>query len=145
MTMFDEQAKAAFASAADWSKQILTLSTGIVTLTVAFADKIFGDLSTGEKAMLWTAWVLYLLSIVGGVWLLGALTGSLSSTTPPNASGVYASNTLPPALLQLGAFLLATIAIVAFGFSSVGNTKAPKQTTTTAVGVSFTESRTTSL
>ena len=49
MVPMDEQTKHAFSSATDWAKQILTLSTGIVTLTISFTDKIFGDLSAGER------------------------------------------------------------------------------------------------
>ncbi len=82
----DDQAKQAFTSANDWAKQILTLSTGIVTLTVAFADKIFGDLSDGERWTLWISWGLYVGSIIGGVCLLSTLTGTLARTTNAGSS-----------------------------------------------------------
>jgi heme/copper-type cytochrome/quinol oxidase subunit 2 len=137
-TLMDDQAKQAFTSASDWSKQILTLSTAIVTLTVSFADKIFGDLSRTEKWFLWIAWVLYIVAIVGGVWFLSALTGTLASAKPPSATAVYGSNTRIPAFVQLVPFVLATLAIVIFGFLSVGNTKTPATKTGAAVPIEAT-------
>lgn len=127
MAELTDHAKQAFASATDWSKQILTLSTGILTLTISFADKIFGDLSNGEKWLLWIAWVLYIVSIIGGVWMLSALTGKLGGANPPVASDVYGSSTRRPAFLQLAAFVTATIVLVIFGFVSAGNQKTPDQ------------------
>jgi hypothetical protein len=118
---FDDQAKQAFTSASDWSKQLLTLSTAIVTLMISFADKIFGPLGQGEKWFLYGSWVLYAASILGGVWFLSALTGTLASPTAPSAGNVYNANMRAPALVQAIAFGLATIAIVIFGFLSVGN------------------------
>lgn len=117
----DDQTKQAFTSAGDWAKQILTLSTGIVTLTVAFADKIFGDLSDGERWTLWISWGLYVGSIVGGVCLLSTLTGTLSRTANVQASHVYAANNRLFAGMQLVFFVLATVAIVIFGFMAAGN------------------------
>jgi hypothetical protein len=122
---FDDQAKQAFTSASDWSKQILTLSTAIVTLMISFADKIFSPLSQGEKWFLYGSWALYAVSILAGIWFLSALTGTLGQSTPPSASDVYSSNTRVPATLQVTAFGLATIAIVVFGFLSAGDAPAP--------------------
>jgi hypothetical protein len=132
MATLDDQTKAAFTSASDWSKQILTLSTGIVTLTISFSDKIFGDLSDTEKWFLWIAWGLYVVSIVGGVWLLSALTGTLAKATAPTAASVYDTNTRVAAIAQVVCFVLATISIVVFGFSAVGNKdkQEPAKTTT---------------
>jgi len=123
MAALDDQTKQAFTSASDWAKQILTLSTGIVTLTVAFADKVFGDLSDGERWTLWIAWGLYVVSIIGGVSLLSTLTGALARLPAPKAGDVYATSNRVAAFVQLGAFVAATIAIVIFGFMAAGNEK----------------------
>ena len=117
----DDQTKQVFTSASDWSKQILTLSTGIVTLTITFADKIFGDLSSGEKWLLYVSWALYLVSIFFGVWFLSALTGTLATGTSLTPASVNGANMRIPGLLQLFAFVAGTAAIVIFGFLSAGN------------------------
>ena len=129
----DDQTKQAFTAASDWAKQILTLSTGIVTLTVAFADKIFGDLSDGERWTLWIAWALYIVAILGGVWVLSALTGTLARDTSLEARDVYNLNTALPAYVQLGSFVAATIAIVIFGFMTAGNERKTSGAATAAV------------
>jgi hypothetical protein len=134
---FDDQAKQAFASASDWSKQILTLSTGIVTVTVSFSDKIFGPLSHGEKLFLYGSWVVYLVSILGGVWTLSALTGTLAGATEPSSSDVYKSNTRVPAIVQVVAFVLATISIVVFGILAAGNPAAKPAPASSALSASL--------
>jgi hypothetical protein len=123
MPDLDDQTKQAFTSATDWAKQILTLSTGIVTLTISFSDKIFGDLSKTERWTLSVAWGLYVISIIGGVWLLSSLTGTLAAASPPTPAAVNATNNRVPALVQLLTFLAATIAIFIFGCMAVGNEK----------------------
>jgi hypothetical protein len=117
----DDQAKQAFTSVSDWTKQILTLSTGIVTLTIAFADKIFGPLSTSEKTFLYIGWVIYAVAILAGVMVLGALAGTLSKAGDLKAKDVYAWNVRLFALIQLGGFFLGTVALVVFGFLAVAN------------------------
>lgn len=117
-----EQAKAAFSSAADWSKQLVTLSTGIVTLTVTFSEKVFGNNVThGERWLLWLAWVAFLVAILAGVIVLGSLTGALSSNVVPNPTELGNNAIKFSALAQLVAFVIGVAFIVAFGFTSVSD------------------------
>jgi hypothetical protein len=117
----DDQAKQAFTAVSDWTKQILTLSTGIVTLTIAFADKIFGALSTPEKAFLYSGWVIYAIAILAGVMVLGALAGALGKTSDLKAEDVYGWNVRLFAMIQLGGFFFGTVALVIFGFLAVAS------------------------
>jgi hypothetical protein len=79
MPTMDDQTKRVFAGASDWSKQIMTLSTGILTLTVTFSDRIFGDISGAERLLLTTAWALYVVSICDGILVLTALNNTPAS------------------------------------------------------------------
>jgi hypothetical protein len=117
----DDQAKQAFTAVSDWTKQILTLSTGIVTLTIAFADKIFGALSTAEKAFLYIGWVIYAIAILAGVMVLGGLAGALGKTSDLKAEDVYGWNVRLFAMIQLGGFFFGTVALIIFGFLAVAN------------------------
>lgn len=117
MAAMDDQAKQAFTAASDWSKQILTLSTGIVTVTVTFADKVFGALSNAEKGLLFTSWLLYLISILGGVWVMTTLAGTLAYDTEVAADHVKQSER--QALLQVGTFIAGTAFIALFGVFAV--------------------------
>jgi len=113
----DDQAKQAFTAASDWSKQILTLSTGIVTLTVTFSDKVFGELSNGEKGLLFTSWLLYLISILGGIWVMTTLAGTLAYDAEVGAGDVKESER--QALLQVVTFIAGTAFIAIFGVFAV--------------------------
>lgn len=123
MAAMDDQAKQAFTAASDWSKQILTLSTGILTVTVTFSDKIFGDLTDSEKGFLFVAWGLYLISIGGGIWVLTRLTGTLVADRQVVARDVYQSE--KQAALQVWTFGAATVAIAIFGLLGVRNQPSP--------------------
>src|SRR5215468_10416340 len=84
---FDIKDRKAFDFAADATKQILTLSTGILALTITFAKDILGAPGHWSRLLGWS-WILYLISILCGVWTLLALTGSFSSSgqrTPPTS------------------------------------------------------------
>lgn len=66
-------------AAIEKTKQIITLSTGVITLTVTFFDK-FGSTPTASRALPWTlfvAWGFFGLAIVSAVLTLGAITGTL--------------------------------------------------------------------
>lgn len=69
-------------SAADTTKQIITLSTGVIALTVTFLEKIVQPATQGARLVPWTmfaAWIFFGLTIVVGVMVLGAVTGTLDA------------------------------------------------------------------
>jgi hypothetical protein len=119
-TTMDDQAKQAFTAASDWAKQILTLSTAIVTLTATLADKFFGEVTTWEKVLLVLAWTGYLISICGGIWVLTRLAGALASETDVKRDDVV-RRAQGPADVQVWPFIAATIVIAIFGFFALGN------------------------
>jgi hypothetical protein len=89
----DEQEKKAFDFAADLTKQLITLSTSIVTLTFLFSKD-----SLEPKWLAVTIWTFFLLSTVCGVWVLMGLTGTLA----PVEDKATAEPTKVPARLGLG-------------------------------------------
>jgi hypothetical protein len=101
----DDQTKAAFAAASDLAKQLISLSTGIVTLEVAFA----GGLFKAGVPSLWqlkVSWVCLLLAIAAGIWELMAVTGTLAKAAAPASADIYKPNIAFPAVLQILAFLI---------------------------------------
>jgi hypothetical protein len=128
MAEIDSQTDAAFSAANDWSKQVLTLSTGILAATISLGDTLFGQLSGFEKALLWISWGLYVLAILFGILVLMALTGTMGQDAAPTAKDIYAKNTTRPALAQFGTFLLATVVLAVFGGFTVGNPDKPAST-----------------
>ena len=66
-----------FDFAADVSKQLITLSTAIITVTITFSKDILGGGTDTNKYWLLAAWGMFVVTIFFGVWTLMALTGSL--------------------------------------------------------------------
>jgi hypothetical protein len=111
-----ERPKKAFDFASDSTKQVITLSTGILTFTITFAKDILGGAPASLRVLFATSWVLYLVAIVCGLWTLFALTGTLDPLPGDFVRAtIRGRNVTRPSLLQLTAFLLATLFIVLFG------------------------------
>ena len=115
----DEQTKAAFASAADSSKQLITLATAMLTLEVTFSKNILETPGPLAQFLIAISWVCLLLSVLAGVLTLLALTGSLGSTTTPTAGGINSSNITRPAMFQVVLFLVGLLLTVVFGMTVV--------------------------
>jgi hypothetical protein len=69
-------------AALETTKQIITLSIGVITLTVTFLEKIVQPTAIGARhvpATLKAAWICFGLAIGFAVWTLMAITGSMNS------------------------------------------------------------------
>ena len=73
----DERIKKSYDFAADLSKQMITLSTAIITLCVAFTDKVF----TSEAAQANSIWLMWSLGLTGQL----GKEDETQSTTPPES------------------------------------------------------------
>jgi hypothetical protein len=107
----------AFDFAQEATKQVLTLSTAILTLTIAFQRDIVGT-SEGAGGWLKVAWACYLLSILGGLCTLLNLSGNLERP-PDGEPSIYRPAILVFSLLQLSAFFLGTVATLVFGWRAL--------------------------
>jgi hypothetical protein len=87
----------AFTFAQDTIKQLMTLATAVLTLTLTFHKEFLPAGSTVAKGWLVAAWIAELLSIVAGVWALLAMTGSLGDATDQAPADVWGSNVAIPA------------------------------------------------
>jgi hypothetical protein len=69
-------------SAADTTKQVITLSTGVIALTVTFLEKIIQPNGGAGRSVPYTmicAWIFFGLAIIAAVATLGAITGTLNA------------------------------------------------------------------
>lgn len=76
-----ENQKKAFDFAADTTKQLITISTAIITLTVTFSKDILGNSVDSPKTLLICTWAVFIVSIICGVLTLMTLTGTLQPMT----------------------------------------------------------------
>jgi hypothetical protein len=107
----DEKQKKAYDFASETSKQIITLSTAIITVTITFLKDIVKTIPTEDIFLLKWAWLAFLLAVLGGIWTLMGLTGSLVSTSMDQIG----SNIRIPASLQVLAFLIGLALTILFG------------------------------
>jgi hypothetical protein len=112
----DATAKA-FDFAQDVTKQVLTLATGIIALTVTFFKDFANHATYTAEVVMGCSWIAYLISVILGVWTLMALTGTLQPLRSSNAArlSIQGKNVRLPASLQLFFFLIALIMSVSAG------------------------------
>ena len=103
---------------ADAVKQTVTLSTGLIGLTVTFADKFGEDIdgSIVVPAALEWAWACYGVSIFFGLWCLLAISGSLDKFVDNGEElTLYRTNVRLPMYVMLVAFLVGIVAMLVAG------------------------------
>jgi hypothetical protein len=117
----DEQTRAAFSSAQDTTKQLITLATGLLALEITFAKDLVRTIDSCGAWLVGISWIALLLSIVAGVWTLLALTGSLSSSATLSPRTIFEGNVRTPAILQVLLFVGALLFTVVFAIRELGN------------------------
>lgn len=109
---------AGFQSANELAKQLITLATGSLALSITFTKDI---IKTNVPVVTWPlkiAWIAWLLSICFGIWEMMALTGMIFKITENAAAAksvTYAANVSIPALLQILMFLLGIALLILHG------------------------------
>lgn len=117
---------------ADATKQLITVATGVITVTVVFSK----DLGSVTRVLALAAWIILLVSVSLGILVLLNMSGLLAAfanikdpeTAPvelKNAlqSGVNEKGNRLLSLMQLGTFVLGLGLVLAFGFSAAWGTK----------------------
>ncbi|MDQ3986134.1 MAG: hypothetical protein M3280_06505 [Actinomycetota bacterium] len=117
----DAKLEKAFDFAQDTTKQLITLSSAILALTITFVTELVGDVEGWPKYFVGASWILNIVSIVCGLLTLMALTAELEpkdpSTSPPMPS-IRSSSVVSTAVFQVITFLAATTALVIFAIAS---------------------------
>jgi|GEM_PF-1755178 len=129
----------AFDYAGETVRQVLTLATGVIALTVTFAKDIIEPGSTALPSMKW-AWALFGVSIFFGILTLMAIAGLIHAAASKNPQGVpdtYAPNIRIFANLQIWLCFAALILTIRFGIIGM-NERQHKATATTSPTVTVT-------
>jgi hypothetical protein len=99
----------------DATKQVLTLSTGVVTITISFLKDIVSEAPTDARAALFIAWGLFAVSILFGVATLLNLSGNVGAAADKKSKGIYGPGIRTFSALQLIAFFFASVGVAYFG------------------------------
>lgn len=132
-----EHEKKAFDFASDLTKQLITLSTGIVTLSVTFSKDIIGEVDDSKSYILFTSWIAFILSLLFGVLTLMALTGnldpkeveqkqpdgSMKMVKPQPITTITSRNVTSTSVLQLLFFFIAIVSTCTYGYFAASNKK----------------------
>lgn len=108
--------------AADTTKQILTLSTAIITVGFAYVKDIAPKYE-GRRIFLTASVVLQLISCGFGIWTLMAITGAANN--PARApDGIFSFSVTFPAIAQIACFFfgLCSMCLVILGIKGSGRT-----------------------
>jgi uncharacterized membrane protein len=116
----DEKMKKAFDFAQETTKQLLTLATGIIALTITFLKDVVHEAPPGAAKYIEIAWFLYLVSVLFGMATLMGLTGSLVPKTgaPVREPSIYAWAVRIPSSLQILTFVAALVLTLIFGLKA---------------------------
>lgn len=115
--MSEDLRKKAFDFASQTTKQLITLSTGLIALSITFKD----NFQNGNETLLLVCWILFFLSVVFGVATLMALTGTLEKcTTEENVElSIYGPNVKRPSVFQILFFLAGLGCLGVYGGQSI--------------------------
>jgi len=114
----EEQLRKAFDFAQEATKQLITLSTGIIALTIAFLKDVVKTAPPSAADYLYAGWFLYLVSIICGLITLLSLTGQLGGDKPASPS-IYSLDIRIPSALQIVTFLTGLTLTIVFGVKAV--------------------------
>lgn len=93
--------------------QLVTLATGITTITVTFFNDVAPHASTASRALIVTSWGLFVLSVGCGCAALLALTGIVGD--PKSTKDIFADNVTQSAKAQVLLFMTALVVTVVGG------------------------------
>lgn len=110
-----DQLLLAFELATEHAKQLITISTGVLAISISFLMQERRALR--RKGWLIATWIAHAVSTIAGVFAMSALTGQLAPMRPTEevVTGI-ASSARFWAALQVVSFLFGTITITVFGF-----------------------------
>jgi hypothetical protein len=104
-----------FEFAQETTKQLITLATGIVALTITFVKDLAQAAPHWSLYVLALGWLAYFLSIILGAFALMNLTGAVAvETATINEKSLRAL-----VMLQVLAFMGGTALTIVFGFAAV--------------------------
>ncbi len=112
LLLMPEPDRTAFQFAQGVVQQVLTLATGITTLTLTFFDKFAAPASASAKVVLISSWSVLALSILFGIGALMTMTGNLEKDPDPK---IYSENTKLMAGVQIILFAIGVVLTVIAG------------------------------
>jgi len=132
MSSFDTQRQKAFDFCADATKQLITLATGFIAVTITFAKDFVINVSDNSKPWAYWSWGFYAVSIDAGMATLLAMTAELEPKNTSAATPTIRQAVATWSAVQIVTFGIAIVLTVVFGICAAKNTKSIHSTVQTA-------------
>ena len=116
----------AFDFAADATKQLIAVATGIITATAVFSK----DLDLAARVAALVSWIILTGSVLFGLGALLSMTGNLHNSIASRVAPTLDKGIHFFSAWQVGTFLAGIIAVLVFGFFAVSVKSAPDKPTT---------------
>jgi hypothetical protein len=110
-----DEVKSLFDYASDLTKQLLTLSVGIITISVTFAKDVAKNNPKKLRRYISLCWIFNFLSIFFGILSLMAVTGAIDEGLTKGGPVTEHSNMKDFAGLQIITFLMGLVTIIIYG------------------------------
>ncbi|MGW0368560.1 hypothetical protein ACWDZW_06470 [Streptomyces coeruleorubidus] len=117
--------KATYGLAKDSVSTMITLSSGILAISLTFSDKWAQNANSEHRTLLWVSWLLFLLAVAAGLIAMHVLTGVSHS-----GEDIYQWRFRVPWICEILLFLAALIVFFIYGINvidDIGDIK-PKPT-----------------
>lgn len=118
--MSEDLRKKAFDFASATVKQLITLSTALIALSITFRGNFD---QAGNEVLLLICWICFFVSVLFGIMTLMALTGTLEKCTEKGDKkvdlSIYGANVKRPSALQILFFLLGLLFLGFYGGQSI--------------------------
>jgi hypothetical protein len=115
MADLDESKKKAFDFSQDSAKQLITLSTAVLALTITFFKDFAASADSYSKSLMAVSWLFYLISIVSGALHLYSLTAELDPDDASRVPTIYGGTARATAGVQQIAFIGGLVITTAAG------------------------------
>ena len=127
MAGLDPQVVKSFDALADLVKQVITLSTGVIALTLSFLKDVVRSVPPRTGWLLRASWLLHGFSATCGVLAFMAIVGSLG--TAAANEGIYRAGIALWVGLQLFLFMTANVLLAVFGSRAFAVKATPRPAT----------------
>jgi hypothetical protein len=114
----------AFEFAADVAKQMITLSSAIIALTVTFTKDFVPNREFLARRTLFAAWISFFVCILTGIGVLLNLAGNLERRV--DDLSIYNGGIVLFGFLQVISFLVGLGLVIAFGWRTLRNQGCPR-------------------
>lgn len=124
MAILDEPQKSASTLVADLTKQLITLASAFLTVTITFSKDLLAIVD--KPGLLQVAWVGFIVSVIAGILAMMALAGRVQALTATAPTLMFNGSLRVFSIIQVITFALALAVISIAGITTIGEALPPR-------------------